>query len=79
MTTRYPFSAIKEKLAARHGKALDFAIGQHRIPLPKSIDDWIRGNAELAMKASASHDASDFRDAAAAFLAREYGVEIDAA
>jgi len=79
MTTRYPFSAIKEKLAARHGKALDFAIGQHRIPLPKSIDDWIHSNAELAMKVSAGHDANDFRDAAAAFLAREYGVEIDAA
>lgn len=78
MTTRYPFALIKEKLAARRGEALDFAIGQRRIQLPGSIDSWIREHAELAMKPATAADINEFSQAAAALLSREYGVDISA-
>ncbi len=76
MTTRYPFALIKEKLAARRGKALDFAIGQHRIPVPEAIDSWIRANAELAMKPVGAVETRAFAEAAVDLLRREYGIEV---
>jgi aspartate/methionine/tyrosine aminotransferase len=78
VTTRYPFALIKEKLAARRGEALDFAIGQRRIQLPRAIDGWIRENAELAIKPAGAADISEFSQAAADMLNREYGVNITA-
>jgi aspartate/methionine/tyrosine aminotransferase len=78
MTRRYPFALIREKLAARRGEVLDFAIGQQRIELPESIDSWIRTNAGLAMKPASQIERMDFAEAASNFLVREYGAEIAA-
>ena len=78
MTTRYPFALIKEKLAARRGEALDFAIGRHRIGLPEAIDSWIRANAVLAMKPAGQAEAEAFTEAATDLLRREYGADIAA-
>jgi len=78
MTTRYPFALIKEKLAARRGEALDFAIGRHRIGLPESIDSWIRANAVLAIKPAGQAEIKEFTEAATELLRREYGADIAA-
>ncbi|MFQ6006618.1 MAG: pyridoxal phosphate-dependent aminotransferase [Woeseia sp.] len=76
MTGRYPFTLIKEKLAARRGEALDFAIGRRRIRLPESIDKWIRANVGLAMKPADNVDIKGFTEAASDLLRREYSVYI---
>ncbi len=78
MTKRYPFTLIKEKLAARRGEALDFAIGRHRIGLPASIDSWIRANAELAMKPAGKAEMEEFTETATDLLRREYGADVAA-
>lgn len=78
MTSRYPFALIREKLAARRGEALDFAIGQRRIPLPESIDQWIRANVDLAMKTAGAAEIRSFTAAAADLLRREYGADLAA-
>jgi aspartate/methionine/tyrosine aminotransferase len=77
MTTRYPFALIREKLAAQ-GEALDFAIGQCHIRVPEAIDQWIRGNPELAMKPASGTDIRAFKEAAAGLLRREYDVDLEA-
>jgi aspartate/methionine/tyrosine aminotransferase len=77
MTTRYPFALIKEKLAERGGKALDFAIGRRRVPLPQPIDEWIRAHVDLAMRAASGAETREFVEAAADLLRREYGAEVD--
>lgn len=78
MSKRYPFTLIKEKLAARQGNALDFAIGPRRIPLPEDIDTWIRQHADLALKPGTRVEVDDFTAAAVTFLKREYVVDIAA-
>ncbi|MEX2123017.1 MAG: pyridoxal phosphate-dependent aminotransferase [Woeseia sp.] len=78
MTNRYPFTAIKEKLIERQGRVLDFAVGRRTIPLPETIDSWIHANAGLALKPAGRAEADEFAQAASAFLAREYCVEIPA-
>jgi aspartate/methionine/tyrosine aminotransferase len=76
--TRYPLTAIKEKLIERRGRALDFAIGRQSIPLPETINDWIQANAGLALKPAGRAELDEFACAASVFLAREYRVEIPA-
>jgi len=76
MTKRYPFTLIKEKLAARKGQALDFAIGPRRIPLPETIDHWVRAHADLALKPATALEVGEFTAAAAALLSEEYGAEV---
>jgi len=77
MTTRYPFALIKEKLATRGGRALDFAIGRRRVPLPESIYQWIRDHVDLAMQAAGAAETREFVEAAAALLRREYGAQVE--
>lgn len=79
MTKRYPFTLIKQNLAARQGQALDFAIGTRRIPLPAAIDEWVRQHADLALKPASGDEIEEFTAAAAAHLSREYDVDIAAA
>lgn len=79
MSKRYPFTLIKEELAARKGKALDFAVGRYRLTLPEAIDDWIRAHAELALRPATPAEVDEFTAAAAALLAREYGAVVTAA
>jgi LL-diaminopimelate aminotransferase len=78
MTKRYPFTAIKEKLTERQERALDFAVGRRTIPLPEAIDDWIRANADLALKPAGRAEADEFAHAASAYLARVYRAEVPA-
>jgi aspartate/methionine/tyrosine aminotransferase len=78
MTKRYPFTAIKEKLIERQGRALDFAVGRRSIPLPEAIDSWIHVNTDLALKPAGRAEADEFAHAASAFLAREYRAEVPA-
>ena len=78
MTKQYPFTAIKEKLIERQGRIIDFAVGRRTIPLPGTIDDWIRSNADLALKPAGRLEAAEFTHAASDFLAREYRVEVPA-
>lgn len=78
MTKRYPFTLIKEKLAARKGQALDFAIGTRRIPLPAAIDEWVRQHADLALKPASGAEFEKFTAAASALLSREYGANVAA-
>jgi aspartate/methionine/tyrosine aminotransferase len=76
MSKRYPFTAIKEKLAARQGKALDFAVGKRRLELPEAIDTWVRANAQLALEPGTRAEVDGFCEAAAALLEREYGAVV---
>ncbi len=78
MTKRYPFTLIKEKLAARHGQALDFAIGSRQIPLPDEVDSWVRQHADFALRPGGRVEVEEFKSAASALLLREYGVNIAA-
>lgn len=77
MTKRYPFTLIKEKLAARSGKALDFAVGRQRIPLPEAIVAWVAAHADLALQQASRVEVDEFAIAAVDYLAREYGAAID--
>ncbi|MEE9159191.1 MAG: pyridoxal phosphate-dependent aminotransferase [Gammaproteobacteria bacterium] len=74
MGKRYRFALIKEKLRARRGHVLDFAIGEQRIALPEALRTWIRDNADLAMR-PATH-VKEFTEAAANLLRTEYDVDI---
>jgi aspartate/methionine/tyrosine aminotransferase len=79
MTKRYPFTLIKEKLAARMGKAIDFAVGRRRLVLPEAIHSWIRSHVELALQPATRTEVDEFAAAAVALLAREYSVDVEAA
>ena len=76
VTKPYPFTLIKERLAARQEKALDFAVGRRRLPLPVEIGDWVRASPDLAMQAATRTEVEQFAEAAVALLMREYDVEI---
>jgi aspartate/methionine/tyrosine aminotransferase len=78
MTKRYPFTAIKEKLIERQGRVIDFAVGRRTIPLPGTIANWIRANADLALQPAGRLEADEFAHAASDFLAREYRVDVPA-
>jgi aminotransferase len=78
MTKRYPFTAIKEQLAARQERVLDFAVGRRTIPLPEAIYDWIRANADLALKPAGRAETDEFAHAASAYLARVYRAAVPA-
>ncbi len=70
---------IKEKLAAREGKAIDFAVGRRRLVLPEAIDSWVRSHVELALQPATRTEVDEFAAAAVALLAREYDVDVEAA
>lgn len=76
MSKRYPFAVIKEKLLEKGDAAIDFAIGRRPLGLPEHIDTWLRSNAKLALMPGSRNDMDTFRRSAAAYLAREYGVEV---
>lgn len=76
MTTRYPFTLIKEKIEARGETVLDFAVGKRHISRPPEIDSWVHSHGELATQPATRPETDEFAQAAAAFLAREYGADI---
>lgn len=76
MSKRYPFAVIKEKLHERQGEVSDFAIGARRVPLAEELHDWIRGNADLALKPAGPAHVAQYREAAVAYLKHEYAVDL---
>lgn len=77
MSKKYPFTLIKEEIAKRKGKALDFAVGTTPYPLSDEMSDWIGENVQLALVPGTRADIAEFGQAAAAYLEREFGVEVD--
>lgn len=77
MSARYPFTLIKQEIAKRQGKALDFAVGTQPFPLPPELFDWIRSNSDLALVAGTPDDIGAFSETAAGYLRRQFDLEID--
>ncbi len=77
LTSRYPFAVIKEKLHARRGQVIDFAMGARRLELPPELSTWLSSNPELALQTASPETVKDFKDAAIAMLQQEYGVTAD--
>lgn len=76
MSEKYPFTLIKENIAKRQGKALDFAIG--KLPLPSSsyLSEWVRKHSDLALVPATPNHIDEFTEIAAAYLKKQYGLEI---
>ena len=77
MASRYPFAVIKEKLHARRHEITDFAIGARRLALPAELVEWLHANPDLALRPASPDEVSEFKDAAASLLQREYGVSLN--
>ena len=75
---RYPFSIIRERIAARErtGRVLDFAIGRHQPAPPAALLELIRREPEMALRRRRRTELDDLRDRAATMLAREYRVRV---
>lgn len=78
MSEKYPFTLIKQEIAKRQGKALDFAVGQQPFPLSSRMSDWIRENWDMAMVPGNPTDIAGFSTAAVSYLKRQYDLEIPA-
>ena len=78
MSERYPFTEIKEAIAIRKGKALDFAVGHQPFPLSETIFEWIHENFELALSPCSPCEVAEFNTKAAAYLSRVYDINIEA-
>ena len=76
MSDKYPFTLIKEEIAKRKGKALDFAVGAPPFALSSEMSDWLQANSKLALIPGNRRDINEFAVAAAKFLKRQYDVEI---
>jgi aspartate/methionine/tyrosine aminotransferase len=76
MSDKYPFTLIKEEIAKRKGKALDFAVGAPPFALSSEMSDWLQANSKLALIPGNRRDINEFAVAAASFLKRQYDVEI---
>ncbi|MGB5456745.1 MAG: pyridoxal phosphate-dependent aminotransferase [Gammaproteobacteria bacterium] len=76
MSEKYPFTLIKENIAKRQGKALDFAIGTQPFPLSSEMIDWIRQHTDLALAPATPKHINAFAAAAAAYLNRQFGLDI---
>jgi aspartate/methionine/tyrosine aminotransferase len=77
VSEKYPFTLIKQEIAKRKGKALDFAVGTPAFPLSSEMSEWLKSNSELALVPGNHDDIAAFAAAAAGFLERQYGVQID--
>ncbi|MGB5624386.1 MAG: pyridoxal phosphate-dependent aminotransferase [Woeseiaceae bacterium] len=75
MSEKYPFTLIKEEIAKRKGKALDFAVGIPPFPLSPDMSDWLKEHSELALIPGNRDDIGNFASAAARFMSVQYGVE----
>jgi len=76
VSEKYPFTLIKENIAKRQGKALDFAIGTQPFPLSSEMSDWIRKHSELALAPATPKHIDEFATTAVAYLNRHYGLDI---
>jgi aspartate/methionine/tyrosine aminotransferase len=75
VSSRYPLAVIREKLFARRGEVADFAFGERKVTLPDELDEWIRGNGSLALRAASPTERAAFDEAARHFLSDQYGLD----
>jgi len=78
MSTKYPFTRIKQEIAKRHGTALDFAVGMQPFPLSPDVAQWIRDHADLALIPGTPDDIAAFATAAARYMKQRYQLDIAA-
>ncbi len=76
VSTKYPFTLIKENIAKRQGRALDFAIGTPPFPLSSQLSEWVRQHSDLALAPATTGQIEGFAATAAAYLNRQYAVDI---
>ncbi len=76
MKARYPFAVIKEKLHARGGELLDFAIGARKVPLADELRDWVYANPGLALQPASPDEVAALKQAAVDFLQTEYDATV---
>jgi aspartate/methionine/tyrosine aminotransferase len=76
LSEKYPFTLIKENIAKRRGKALDFAVGTQPFPLSSEMADWIQKNSELALAPATPKDTEQFSLTATGYLKKQYGLDI---
>lgn len=76
MSTKYPFTLIKQEIAKREGKALDFAVGTTPFSISTTLLKWIRDNSDLALVPAHSAHISEFKATATEYLHRQYGLEV---
>jgi len=76
VSDKYLFTQIKEEIAKRKGKALDFAVGTPPFPLSTEMFDWLKANSELALVPGNRDDIAEFTSVAAGFLKLQYGIDI---
>ena len=76
LSEKYPFTLIKENIAKRGGKALDFAVGTQPFPLSSEMADWIQYNSKLALAPATPKDTGQFAVTAAGYLKKQYGLDI---
>jgi aspartate/methionine/tyrosine aminotransferase len=79
VSEKYPFTLIKEELAKRKGKALDFAVGTPPFPLSPDMSDWLKEHSELALIPGNGDDIGHFASAAVRFMREQYGVDVSPA
>jgi len=75
--SRYPFSAMRERLAL-HGKgALDFALGGAALPLDPVLEEVVSAQPHLALRRSSRGERQRFAEAAVEMLCKIYRVEVE--
>jgi aspartate/methionine/tyrosine aminotransferase len=76
MSTKYPFTVIKQEIARRQGAALDFAVGTQPLPLSPEMAAWIREHSDLALVPGTPDDIAAFAAAAALYMQQEYSLDM---
>jgi len=76
LSEKYPFTLIKENIAKRQGKALDFAVGTQPFPLSSEMAEWIQRNSDLALVPATPRDNAQFAETATDYLKKQYGLDI---
>jgi aspartate/methionine/tyrosine aminotransferase len=76
LSTKYPFTLIKQEIVKREGKALDFAVGTPPFSISATLLKWIRDNSDLALVPAHSSHISEFKATAAEYLQRQYRLEV---
>ena len=77
MNDRYPFTLIKEEIARRQGRAIDFAVGAPALPMSEDFGHWLHEHVDLATIPCTPADIRAFSADAVAFLSSRYGVELE--
>jgi aspartate/methionine/tyrosine aminotransferase len=77
MSDAYPFTIIKQEIARRNGKALDFAVGVNPFPLSPELRSWLKEHSELALLPGKPDDIARFAEAASVYLQEQFDLALD--